>query len=257
MQTNITSRRTAFTLIELLVVIAIIAVLAAILFPVFARARENARRASCQSNLKQIGLGFAQYSQDYDGTLCPSASDHNFQFVPPYDADTGSNYGALTPTYADLLQPYVKSYQLFICPTRSVDAVTAGDFRNVNKLKMGAPENLAFYRRPLSYGLNVGASEASCTGPGAPSQCAGATFTGPFPRREVQYSQPSLMIYAADMQPKSGGDPFYKITSSVSVTEPRSHFRHLETCNYLFMDGHVKAYRDGEIITNSAHWVEP
>ncbi|HOJ21988.1 MAG TPA: DUF1559 domain-containing protein [Armatimonadota bacterium] len=60
--------RTGFTLIELLVVIAIIAILAAILFPVFARARENARKANCQSNLKQIGLAFQQYRQDYDET---------------------------------------------------------------------------------------------------------------------------------------------------------------------------------------------
>ncbi|MBC8104296.1 MAG: DUF1559 domain-containing protein, partial [Cytophagales bacterium] len=68
------SSRAGFTLIELLVVIAIIAILAAILFPVFARARENARRASCQSNLKQIGLGLIQYSQDYDEKLVPADS---------------------------------------------------------------------------------------------------------------------------------------------------------------------------------------
>ena len=68
------NRRIAFTLIELLVVIAIIAILAAILFPVFARARENARRAGCQSNLKQIALGFLQYAQDYDERL-PNVQD--------------------------------------------------------------------------------------------------------------------------------------------------------------------------------------
>jgi prepilin-type N-terminal cleavage/methylation domain-containing protein len=65
------SRTTGFTLIELLVVIAIIAILAAILFPVFARARENARRSSCASNLKQVALSWIQYAQDYDERVVP------------------------------------------------------------------------------------------------------------------------------------------------------------------------------------------
>ena len=89
----------AFTLIELLVVIAIIAILAAILFPVFARARENARRSSCQSNMKQIGLGFLQYSQDYDE-----------KFMLEYDASNGAGY-------KQIVQPYLKSTQIWACPS--------------------------------------------------------------------------------------------------------------------------------------------
>ena len=88
-----------FTLIELLVVIAIISILAAILFPAFARARENARRASCQSNLKQIGLGIFQYTQDYDERLpatavsaIPSAPT-NFTYFP--NPGTTSNFGPM------------------------------------------------------------------------------------------------------------------------------------------------------------------
>lgn len=95
------NRREAFTLIELLVVIAIISILAAILFPVFARARENARRSSCLSNLKQIGLGMMQYVQDYD-EMYPNA----------YYTD-----GAGTTFWWSMLQPYVKSSQVFTCPS--------------------------------------------------------------------------------------------------------------------------------------------
>src|SRR5256712_13978360 len=90
-----------FTLIELLVVVAIIAIPAAILSPVFARARENARRSSCQSNLKQIGLGIMQYVQDYDEKFPMSRWSNN------------SN------PWHDTIQPYVKSVQLLKCPSNT------------------------------------------------------------------------------------------------------------------------------------------
>jgi prepilin-type N-terminal cleavage/methylation domain-containing protein/prepilin-type processing-associated H-X9-DG protein len=88
--------RNAFTLIELLVVIAIIAILAAILFPVFAQARESARAISCLSNLKQVGLAYTMYNQDYD------------EMTPPVSNDWW--------TY---VYPYIKSYNLLLCPDRS------------------------------------------------------------------------------------------------------------------------------------------
>jgi type II secretory pathway pseudopilin PulG len=106
----------------LLVVIAIIAILAAILFPVFARARENARRASCQSNLKQIGLALMQYTQDYDETYprtyqaAPGVtSDPNFGGAPWYGAGTaGATY-----FWPQLAFTYHKSRQVFVCPSQS------------------------------------------------------------------------------------------------------------------------------------------
>jgi prepilin-type N-terminal cleavage/methylation domain-containing protein/prepilin-type processing-associated H-X9-DG protein len=110
------SRFKGFTLIELLVVIAIIAILASILFPVFARARENARRSSCQSNLKQIGLGFAQYTQDYDEKYPHSAQSTDSAlggWVPG-----GTIPPAKDPSQGGLY-PYLKSVQIFICPSDS------------------------------------------------------------------------------------------------------------------------------------------
>jgi len=99
-----------------LVVIAIISILAAILFPVFARARENARRASCQSNLKQIGLGMLQYVQDYDEHFplpwANYAGDKWFQSTATQGGEPGFDVG-----WAELIQPYVKSRQLFQCPS--------------------------------------------------------------------------------------------------------------------------------------------
>lgn len=93
--------RRGFTLIELLVVIAIIAILAAILFPVFARAREKARQTSCLSNEKQIALGMLQYAQDYD------------EMLPRMYQYTAGN--ALLFWSQDLIMPYVKNDQLFVC----------------------------------------------------------------------------------------------------------------------------------------------
>jgi prepilin-type N-terminal cleavage/methylation domain-containing protein/prepilin-type processing-associated H-X9-DG protein len=99
--------RRGFTLIELLVVIAIIAILAAILFPVFARAREKARQASCQSNCKQIGLAFMMYIQDYDEKY-------------PRHCGQGPNWTCPSNNcWMYKVQPYVKNWQLFACPTAS------------------------------------------------------------------------------------------------------------------------------------------
>ena len=113
--------RCAFTLIELLVVIAIIALLAAILFPAFARARENARRTSCLSNMKQIGLGVIQYTQDYDEQFAPESTTtlygEVFNFADP------TVYSAY-PNFLGSLIPYIKNTQIFACPS-TLDAGTA------------------------------------------------------------------------------------------------------------------------------------
>ena len=124
--------RRAFTLIELLVVIAIIAILAAILFPVFGRARENARRSSCQSNLKQIGLGVMQYTQDNDERLPHS--------------DTFANGGR----WPNRVYPYVKSVQVFVCPS-------AAEFTPAMPLPAGTGSG-------ASYAMNINVASFAVSG---------------------------------------------------------------------------------------------
>jgi prepilin-type N-terminal cleavage/methylation domain-containing protein len=100
------SRRRGFTLIELLVVIAIIAILAAILFPVFAHAREKARQTSCLSNLKQLGAGMIMYSQDNDGLFPPAVARPSRDIKNLYQM-----------SWMSIMQPYTKNLGVFICPS--------------------------------------------------------------------------------------------------------------------------------------------
>ncbi|HEY3329623.1 MAG TPA: DUF1559 domain-containing protein [Capsulimonadaceae bacterium] len=117
------TKKSGFTLIELLVVIAIIAILAAILFPVFAKAREKARQVTCNSNLKQMGLGLLQYAQDYD------------EFLPCGRAAGGQGWAAQ-------VYPYLKTWNLFQCPDDSF-----------------VPGNTAWL--PISYAINQNANAPS------------------------------------------------------------------------------------------------
>ncbi|HEX8551602.1 MAG TPA: DUF1559 domain-containing protein [Abditibacteriaceae bacterium] len=208
-------KRRAFTLIELLVVIAIIAILAAILFPVFARARENARRSSCQSNLKQIGLGITQYTQDYDERL------------PRNDS------GANNQTWIDSLQPYIKSDQVFVCPSDTAPYASLASGRrtsySINQLYFSnSGQNL--FEANVMPPASIAAIEDSAGTIGV------GDSTGYY---QVQGSNPPV--------------------AAVSTTSPRTlnvggtgsfSERHLETANWLFMDGHVKALRLDKVVVN-------
>ena len=158
--------RRGFTLIELLVVIAIIAILAAILFPVFARAREKARQTSCESNEKQIALGVMMYAQDYDETMPQIHYAPTSWFWQQFGYNADCYECALVAVY-----PYVKNMQLTVCPS----ATTVGRMGHGSiafscpfaQAKLGAiksPADGPMIMDANCHWINPGASKASGTG---------------------------------------------------------------------------------------------
>lgn len=207
-------RTTGFTLIELLVVIAIIAILASILFPVFARARENARRSSCASNLKQIALGVRQYVADNDGRLVPRDR--------PVDNEFWNHF--------EPMDPYLKSTQVLFCPSaprfRFADA-TAVKYN----MHYGFPTN---WNGSTNFVCAVAKLNASVVSPTLLDSMPDASRT---------------CLLGETTQNGTGGNyasagygcsTFGAVTYGNAVDNILHTKRHLEGSNYAYLDGHVK-----------------
>ena len=207
--------RRGFTLIELLVVIAIIAILAAILFPVFAKAREKARQSSCLSNVKQIMLGVMSYAQDYDETLPYQVLD--------LDGSSGANAGDMTWRMA--VTPYCKNVQIFMCPSKKMTTAFGGTLATDWGFTAG-------------YGMN--AVHWVSGNPQGPSGAAMGT---------VEY--PAQCVFIAETD---GSEAFANDGTNVHYANGGTAWngdiglkRHNEGGNYGFVDGHAKWYKSNSI----------
>lgn len=257
------ARKKAFTLIELLVVIAIIALLAAILFPVFARARENARKSSCQNNLKQIGVGIIQYSQDNDEVFTGA-------FKP---------YPAGRVCYAQLIMPYVKNNQIFLCPSSAGNQMTSSGGTAIGP---GTPSP-SLSARGISYAYNciTNSSETGAAGVNSPPQNPGAACCGngdAYAASQSEVTKPAQTILVMDGRPGAEYNAWVEDQTDVAPNDdykavinpttptvvttwfwrdtmsPRTsnwpHHRHLDSANVLYYDGHVKSTKN----TRSSEW---
>ena len=202
-----TSRR-GFTLIELLVVIAIIAILAAILFPVFARARAKARQTQCLSNLKQLSLGMIAYATDYD-QLLPMWMDLacNIYATPPGTKPTDADAPATDPpeytSWDTALEPYLKNQQILICPDNP----------------LGQADNIRGYAQPV-YVSGAGTE-----------QMPSATDT-------VLLTEKGAYVVGAWSD--AAMENFYQMGSGQIYPDDMNKMPHVGGKNFAFVDGHVK-----------------
>ncbi len=197
------SAKKGFTLIELLVVIAIIAILAAILFPAFAKARESARRASCSSNMKQIGIALTQYAQEYDEKY-------------PCDYDSGNN-----KMYKQSIQPYLKSGQVWSCPSNPASS------------NISFPASNGYPAIADSYAANARIMVPGWAAPSGQTVGTAMAFIQA-PSQKIMIAESSYpweVMYADWLAPTSHG-----ARDSIFAG-------HLGTMNCLFVDGHVKSMR--------------
>ena len=223
-------RRFGFTLIELLVVIAIIAILAAILFPVFAQARDKARASACLSNTKQMGTAIQMYAQDYDETLPeywddPAGESHN----------KGARNDNPLGYWHNHIQPYIKNYNIFICPSaRTKDERTVDTGEGTPKER----KTLA-WRGSGSYGWNFWYLGAW---PGQTYTLAQVTY----PAECIAVGESSRLVNPGVIYPAPlcAGTPDY--SGWTKNPKDRQKFwtqfadRHQGGNNLVFVDGHSK-----------------
>lgn len=234
-----------FTLIELLVVVAVISILAAILFPVFARARENARRSSCQSNLKQIGLAMMQYAQDHDERLTPGYID--FGVTGAYILPNGKPSSSTAMLWFHMLYPYMKNIQIMNCPSESTRVWTDGT-----------------YTGSIPYGLNyirptACTPAAQCGETMAPTKAAGLSLAAiedtagtvlvidsKYYLLQFDHAQTAAEILSSSNPSGVGACRYSAPVNYAGCVSAR----HLGTANALFVDGHVKAMKPEVLVGN-------